>query len=98
MVAANMCILRHLEHISSPAFVGNDPDYARRRARFEIVLCIVCPFVFAGCRMYLFAALLFFSKSDGVLFFGGLLQKLSLYLSDSIYVSRATTRVPFSWS
>lgn len=52
MVASNMCILRHLEHISSPAYVGADPNYARKRTIFEILMCIVFPFVFAAARKH----------------------------------------------
>ena len=49
-IASNMCILRHLEHISSPSYMGADQGYTKSRTRFEVLMCMVLPFVFAGCR------------------------------------------------
>ena len=52
MSACALCITRHLESVSSPRYSSGGLNDPRNRKRFEIFMCIIAPFIFAGVREY----------------------------------------------
>jgi len=52
MAAVALCITRHLESVASPRYSASGLNDPRNRKIFEIFMCIIAPFIFAGLRQY----------------------------------------------
>lgn len=51
MCACALCITRHLESVSSPRYSATGLNDPRNKRRFDIFMCCIAPFIFAGIHL-----------------------------------------------